>query len=50
MRFIDPKDILEATGGGLNIILSYYPQAEKAVKKQGEKFKVRDSEKPKAAA
>jgi len=37
--------ILEATNGGLDIILSYYPQAQKAVEKKNEKFKIRESEK-----
>lgn len=43
------KRILDATRGGLDIILDYYPQAEAAVNKKGAKFKVRDERTPSAS-
>ncbi len=41
--------IMDATRGGLDIILDYYPQAEKALQKKGAKFKVRDERTPSAS-
>jgi len=42
MSFIDQNELLEKTNGGLNIILSYYPQAEKCINNKNEKFKIRE--------
>lgn len=42
---IKKEDILAATNGGLDIILSYYPEAEKCVHHRGKHFKLRSSEK-----
>lgn len=46
---ISKEDILTATNGGLDIILQYYPQAEKCLTKKNEKFKMRDSERTASA-
>ena len=48
--YIDQKKLLEATNGGLEIILKYYPQAEKAVRDQRQKFKIRDTERTASAS
>lgn len=45
MAYIKQEDILNGTNGGLDIILSYYPQAQGSVDRQGRKFKVRGDEK-----
>lgn len=47
--FINQADIFEATDGGLNIILYYFPQAQNCVGVKGKKFKVRESEKTASA-
>lgn len=47
--YVDFKDILKATDGGLKIILSYYPQADQSVQNQRHKFKLRESEKTASA-
>lgn len=49
MSFIEPKDILNATNGGLDIICYYYPNAHKSVERPGTKFKLRDQEKTASA-
>lgn len=49
MSFITPEQIYDATNGGLDIILYYYPQAEESSRKQNVKFKIRDSEKTASA-
>lgn len=49
MRFIEPAEILNSTNGGLDIILSYYPDAHKSVERQGVKFKLRADEKTASA-
>ncbi|MGB4775717.1 MAG: primase-helicase family protein [Daejeonella sp.] len=46
---IRKEDILETTRGGLDIILSYYPDAEDCIDKKGKKFKMRDEKTPSAA-
>lgn len=50
MSFIDTQQIFDATNNGLDIILYYYPNAQKAVQRKGDKFKVRDSEKTASCA
>ena len=45
MQFIDPKEILAATNGGLDIILQLYPQARSCVDFPNRKFKLRSDEK-----
>jgi len=42
MAFIKPEDILSATNGGLDIILSLYPDAAESAHKPNRKFKTRD--------
>ncbi|MBR6375045.1 MAG: hypothetical protein IKR91_02275, partial [Alloprevotella sp.] len=42
--------IFDATNGGLDIILDYYPQAEAASQKKGVKFKIRESERTASAS
>lgn len=43
-------EVLQATRGGLDIILSYYPDAYKAVDRKGTKFKLRSEEKTASAS
>jgi hypothetical protein len=50
MSFVKDEDILNATDGGLIIILSYYPNAHKVVDKSARQFKIRDSEKTASAS
>lgn len=45
---IPVQKIYDATRGGLDIILSMYPQAEECVGVKGKKFKVRDEKTPSA--
>jgi hypothetical protein len=47
--FIDQKTILQATDGGLKIILHYYPQADRCLQNSRNKFKIRESEKTASA-
>tara|TARA_R110002020_G_C16314529_1_gene774162 strand:- start:19 stop:2940 length:2922 start_codon:yes stop_codon:yes gene_type:complete len=47
--YIDQKDILKETDGGLKIILHYYPQAERCVQNTRYKFKKRVTEKTASA-
>ena len=46
--FIKQEDILSATRGGLDIILSYYPQAEQTLHTAKKQFKIRDEKTPSA--
>lgn len=48
MAYIKQEDILEKTNGGLDIILSYYPQAQKSLERKNERFKIRDEKTPSA--
>lgn len=48
--YIDQNKILQATNGGLKIILDYYPEAAKAVQNQNIKFKIRKGEKTPSAS
>lgn len=45
MGFVKVEEIYKATNGGLDIILSYYPQAYDSVDSPNKKFKIRHSEK-----
>lgn len=47
--FIDQQRILEDTGGGLKIILYYYPQAAASLQDNRRKFKIREGEKTASA-
>ena len=44
MAFIDQRQILEATSGGLDIIFRCYPQAKAAQSKADKRFKIRSEE------
>jgi hypothetical protein len=48
MPYIDQQEILNATQGGLNIILHYYPQAADCLKSNRKEFKIRDEKTPSA--
>ena len=48
MSYIDQKEIFDKTNGGLDIILSYYPDAA-ACQNNGKKFKKRSTEKTASA-
>ena len=48
MSFIDQQELLNATHGGLDIILSYYPQANDSLKTNRKEFKRRDEKTPSA--
>lgn len=50
MPFVKDTDILDATNGGLDIILQYYPEADKVISKTARTFKIRESEKTASAA
>jgi hypothetical protein len=48
MSYIQQQDILSASNGGLDIILTYYPQAADALKGARKEFKIRDEKTPSA--
>lgn len=48
MGYIKQEDILNATGGGLDIILYYYPQARETLEGKKREFKIRDERTPSA--
>ena len=48
MAYIDQQELLSATHGGLDIILSYYPQATDALKSARKEFRIRDERTPSA--
>lgn len=48
MAFVEAQEILSATHGGLDIILSYYPQASEACKTNRKEFKIREERTPSA--
>lgn len=50
MEYIKHTDILDATNGGLDIILSYYPNAEKVLSKVSKRFKIRETEKTESSS
>lgn len=50
MSYVKDTDILDASNGGLEIILSYYPNAAKVFHKAAKSFKIRESEKTASAS
>ena len=40
--YVEEKSILDATHGGLDIIVYYYPQARQALETREKRFKIRD--------
>lgn len=50
MAYIDQKDILGATNGGLDIIFRCYPQARDAQSKADKRFKIRQDERTPSAS
>lgn len=48
MAYIQQQDILSATNGGLDILLTYYPQAADALKSARREFKIREERTPSA--
>jgi hypothetical protein len=46
--YIEQQDILNASHGGLDIILTYYPQANDSLKTNRKEFKIRDEKTPSA--
>ena len=49
MAYIEASEIMSRTGGGLEIILSYYPQAREALSSSRKEFKLRDNERTPSA-
>ena len=49
MPYIEQQDILNASHGGLDIILSYYPQASECLKSNRKEFKIRENERTASA-
>ena len=49
MSYIDQKEILNATQGGFDIIVSYYPQANNCLKSNRKEFKIRENERTPSA-
>lgn len=49
MPYIDQKEIFSATRGGLDIILTYYPQAQETLKSGRKEFKIRENERTASA-
>lgn len=47
--FVEQQDILDATQGGLEIVLYYYPQARQALETREKRFKIRDEKTPSAS-
>lgn len=47
--YVEEQAILDATNGGLDIILYYYPQARKALETREKRFKIRDERTPSAS-
>jgi hypothetical protein len=50
MSYVKDTDILDATNGGLEIITSYYPNAQNVITKTARQFKLRESEKTASAS
>jgi hypothetical protein len=48
--YVEDHKILDATDGGLQIILHYYPNAHKVIHKAARTFKIRESEKTASAS
>jgi hypothetical protein len=49
MPFIEQQEILNKTNGGLDIILTCYPQASEALKSNRKEFKIRENERTPSA-
>jgi hypothetical protein len=49
MPYIEQQDILNKTNGGLDIILSYYPQAQACLESSRKEFKIREKERTPSA-
>ena len=47
--YVEQQDILDATNGGLDIILYYYPQARQALETREKRFKIREERTPSAS-
>ena len=47
--YVEQQDILDATNGGLDIILYYYPQARQALETRRKRFRIRDERTPSAS-
>ena len=47
--YVEEKSILDATHGGLDIIVYYYPQARQALETREKRFKIRDERTPSAS-
>ena len=47
--YVEEQAILDATNGGLDIILYYYPQARQALETREKRFKIRDERTPSAS-
>lgn len=50
MSFVKDTEIFDATNGGLDIIIAYYPNAQKVITKTARQFKIRESEKTASAS
>lgn len=50
MSYVKDTDIFDKTNGGLDIILSYYPDAARVFHKNAKSFKIRNSEKTASAS
>ncbi|MFY0481425.1 primase-helicase family protein [Flavobacterium sp. PLA-1-15] len=50
MSYVKDTDIFDATNGGLDIILDYYPNARNVLEKSAKQFKIRESEKTASAS
>ncbi len=50
MGYVKDTEIFEKTNGGLDIIISYYPNANKVLTKTAKQFKIRESEKTASAS
>ena len=46
--YVEQQNILDATNGGLDIILYYYPQARQALETREKRFKIREERTPSA--
>jgi len=49
MPYVEQQDILNASHGGLDIILTYYPQAQECLQSNRKEFKIRESERTASA-
>jgi 5S rRNA maturation endonuclease (ribonuclease M5) len=49
MPYVEQQDILNASRGGLDIILTYYPQAEASLQSSRKEFKIRENERTPSA-